>query len=181
MRKGEQDLIPTDKNNFDIVPYREHYYYVANVNKYKVRLDGKLTRHMHLSLQKIEKLVHDFTHIIYVKDQYYITAGDNKVYFMEFNEEDNSLNQIEGIEPLGTDSSEAEVLSKSMTTKLLKEEISTFETFGILKKEVILGLEVARDQLSTDDKAYFLMVVSNVKIYVYHIKFPNNTFLSHPF
>lgn len=55
-RKGEQDLNPTDEEDLSTVMFQDHMVYYINVEKFKVKMDGKLTKHMHISLAKIKPL-----------------------------------------------------------------------------------------------------------------------------
>ena len=180
MRKGEQDLVPTDRNNYDIVPYQEHYFYVISINKYKARMDGKLTRHMHMNLVHIEQLAHELIHITPIKEEFYLCCTSSKTYFYKFCEENNKLTHIDSINEIKVDSSEVNVLSKSLHTKLLKEEIVILDSFGILEKEFIRKVKWFKDSLSEGDRVFFVVVVTNMKIYVYNLEFTLNDFWEHP-
>lgn len=163
MRKGEQDLMPTGKSSstgeswvskiysqnssnasipsFDILPYQEHYYYIINIHKFKVRPDGKLNRYMGMGLVHAEKLTHNLTHIKHIKDSYFVGSSDKKIHFYELDSEAQKFTIIEGVPEIKLDSSEVDVLTKSMSTKLLKDEILAFEAYGLLKQEVTRDIQ----------------------------------------
>ena len=176
MRKGEQDLNPTDKTSLETLPYQEHYSYTIWINKYRVRTDGKLNKSMSMDLIQAAKLPQKLIHIKLIKDNYYIWSSGRKLFFYEFIEEDNVLLPVEGVTEIKLDGSERDVLMKSLTTKLLKDEIQAFEAYGALKKEVIRDIQWFEDALTGNQKVYFLFVTTNIKVYLYRIEFPHNEF-----
>jgi hypothetical protein len=141
MRKGEQDLVPTDRFNYDILPYQEHYYYIISIDKFRVRFDGKMNRTIELDLINADKLNSNLMHIKRIRDNYFVCCTSNKVSFYELNEDENTFNQISDIPDIKLDGSEKHVLHKSMNTKLVKEEIDLLDTFGCLMKEEVLDIQ----------------------------------------
>ena len=176
MRKGEQDLNPADKASFETLPYQEHYSYIVSINKFRVRTDGKLNRLMSMELTQVSKLSHKIMHIKLIKDWYYVCSSNRKLFFYEFLEEDNAFIPSEGIPEIKLDGSERDVLMKSLTTKLLKDEIQAFEGYSALKKESIRDVQWFEDSLTGNQKVFFLMVTSNIKVYLFRIEFPHNEF-----
>ncbi|CAI2385222.1 unnamed protein product [Moneuplotes crassus] len=195
-RQGEQDLNPTDSDDFATVPFQDHLVYYVNIERFKVRMDGKLTKHMYMSLNKIKNIdatpsqgcLPIFTTLMcHIKDGVYAVAVGDTVNFYTLNDD---FKRVCEVPEIVVSDSEANILLKDnqpgdsrvgqASSNLLKEEILSLEKYDLLDKEVIRAIKVFRDSVDTLNSKYFLIIVSNMKVYLYQISLPQNDFMASP-
>lgn len=73
----------------------------------------------------------------HLRDDYFVCSTHSEVSFYNFNWDTNTLDHLDIVPDIHLDGSEHDQLQKSLTTKLLKDEITVLNSFGVLNNEIV--------------------------------------------